>query len=113
MYVDRVRDRAERAIERDRAEAPRPLRHLLDASAGHRRAEQVALAAGFRGEVDVAAVGRPPRVARLEVPLGREVDRLSAVDAADEQIARAAMIQLLLDDHVGAELPRVRQVPTV
>ena len=71
------------------------------------------LAADAGGEVDEPAVGRPARVARLEIPVRGEVDRLAAGDRPDVQIARPAVIQLLLDDHVGAERARVRQVLAV
>src|SRR6476469_8336297 len=71
------------------------------------------LTADRRGEVDEAAVRRPPGRARLEIPVGGQVDRLPPGSGADEEIAWAAMIQLLLDDHVGTRIAHVGDVLAV
>src|SRR6185369_2894776 len=94
---------------------PFALRDLLDVAGRRRRrdAEQMALTANLRREVEELAVRRPLGVVRLEIPVRGEIDWLAAGDRPDEEILGAAMIQLLLDDHVGPERPRVRQILAV
>src|SRR5919112_1182426 len=66
-------------------------------------------AADGGGEVEVPAVGTPATVTGFEIPASGEVDRLSAARRTDVEIPWPAVIQLLLNDHVGAEGSRVRQ----
>src|SRR5215203_6812986 len=65
------------------------------------------LAADGGGEIQVAAVGTPAAVTRLEIPVRSQVDRLASLGRTDVEIARSSMIQFLLNDHVRPERARV------
>ena len=112
---DDIGDCREGLVDGEVLQPARPLRHLLDPGAGRRSdAEEMNLASSFGGEIEEAAVGGPARIGRLESPRRGQIDRLAgAVRRTDVEVARSAMIQLLLDDHVGAERAHVGQVLTV
>src|SRR5687768_8661502 len=75
------------------------------------------LAADARSEVHESAVGRPRGGTGVEIPACCEIDgslvSLEVSNRPDIQIARSAMIQLLLDDHVGAEGAGVGKIRAV
>ena len=112
--ADRVGDLRHRLVERDRVQPPLALRDLLDRRVRARGdAEQVRGAALLRGEVHIAAIGRPARRVRLEIPRRGEIDVGAAGGGFQDQIVGAAVIQPLLDDHVGAERPLGEQEPAI
>ena len=111
--ANRVDHSSERSIERDAVQPARACRDLLHTAVRHRHAKHVVLAANRRAEVEKPAVGRPARRPRVEIPARGQIDRLATRHRPDIQVLGAAMIQLLLDDHVGAQRPRVGQIPAV
>ena len=119
VHAHGVSDLRHRLVVGEGSDSPSAFRNLLHARPEGRAywcvdAEQVGFAADGGGEVDELAVGTPAAVAGLEIPVGGQVERFrTCPDGAQEQVARAAVIQLLLDHHVGAERPRVREVLAV
>ncbi len=111
--ADAVGDARHRLVERDAVETSLALRDLLDRRTGARGdAEHVRGAALLGGEVDVLRIRRPARRVRLEIPRRGQIDRCAAGGRPRDQIVRAAMRQLLLDDHAGAERPlRQQELP--
>ena len=115
-----MRDLRHGGVIGEAAQATRPFRDLGHHAARHGRPEQMGFAADPGREVEERAIGREPCVTGLEIPIRRQVDRCRVrsgirpgINDPHEQVAWSAVIELLIDHHVGAERPRVGEVLAV
>ena len=88
-------------------------RDLFYISAVRRDAEEVPGSSDSGNEVDVLTVWRPHRIARVEVPVFSEVQRLTTIGWLDIQVSWPTVLQLSINDHVGTEGARIRDPSSI